>query len=124
MIDLFDWFNFYSPAYYFSRTLKDMLPTDIKEKDGKVEIVANALGIAEKDIDISVENSKWSGWKYVLWVRGTTHNEYLDKDFSINLPFVSNNSIKTVDWKLNNGIIHLELGFDEPVKPTVKINKI
>lgn len=123
MNDLFDMFSFYSPAYYFSRTLKDMLPTYVTEKEGKVLVVANALGIAEKDINITVENSKWSGWKYALWIRGTTHNATLDKDFSINIPFGVNNHIKAIDWSLNDGIITLELSFDEPTQPAVKISK-
>lgn len=123
MLDLFDFVSFWPTSYNFNRSLKDMRPTEIIEKDGKVIIVANALGISEKNIDIKVEQSKWNGWKYALWVRGNTHNEVLDKDFTINIPFALNKDVKNIEWSLENGVLTLEVSFEEPVVPSVKISK-
>lgn len=124
MFDLFDDFNFFPIKYRFSRGLKDMIPTYVTEKDGKVVVVANVLGISDSDLNISVENSNVSGWKYMLWVRGKTYNEILDQEFEVNLPFTFNKEISQIERHLENGILTLHVSFEEPVKPSVKIVKI
>lgn len=124
MFDLFfDYFIFDRPRYTFTRNIFDMYPWRFVNKDGKLYIVLNFLGIDEKDINISVENSDDNQYPYWLIVEGKTKNDLLDSEYSVKIPFKVKKEPENIDWTLNNGLLTLEISFKELPKLEVKINK-
>ncbi|MFA5300333.1 MAG: hypothetical protein WC389_19285, partial [Lutibacter sp.] len=91
------------------------------EKDGKLFIVLNALGISKEDLTVEVENDQcYSGWQ-VLKVKGSTQNDVIDKNFSLTWSYSSPKPITKIEKTVKDGLVTLEVTFDEPVKPNVKI---
>jgi len=120
MGDLFDFFFFEPSLYRFNRATKDMNPAQIIEKDGKVFVLLNVLGVNKNDIFVEVKSAK-SPYRHLLVVTGKTHNNLIDKDFSINISFVSHEPIKQIEWDTLDGLMTLTIEFNEPVRPEVKI---
>lgn len=111
---------FQNVGYGFSRPFYESKGWYAKEKDGKTFVVVNVLGINEKDIDVFVDSTDNPN-KQQLSVSGKTHNELLDKDFSVNVKFLVSHPMKEVVKSFENGLLILEIEYDEPVKPNVSI---
>lgn len=117
--DLNSFFN--NVTYSFSRPFYESRGYYAVEKDGKLFLVLNILGINENDLDVSVENDPDNvGWQ-ILIVKGTTHNEILDKDFSLTWKRSTRKPISEIAKNVKDGLLTLEITFVEPVKPSVKI---
>ena len=67
-------------TYSFSRPFQESDGFYSVEKDGKIIVTVNALGINEGDIDVQVETDPANTNKQFLVVKGKTHNEILDKE--------------------------------------------
>ena len=116
--------NFFSDylcntSYSFSRPWYESKGWYSIEKDDKTYILLNVLGVSEKDIDITVDSSEQVN-KKVLSVKGKTHNDLIDKDFSVQMKWITN-PIKEVVKSFENGILTLELEYETPTKPIVNI---
>ena len=110
-------------SYSFSRPWYERKGWYAIEKEGKTFILVNVLGVAEKDVIVNVDSSIQSG-KHLLSVNGKTHNDLIDKDFAIQIKWVTE-PLKEVVKSFENGIMTLELEYEKPVKPMVKIiNKL
>ena len=69
-----NFFGFDLDRYFFNRCgIKDMHPYRTIEKDGKLVMVLNTLGIDSKDIHVEVEAGDTSAPQY-LKVSGKTEN--------------------------------------------------
>ena len=111
-------------TYSFSRPFQESDGFYAVEKDGKIIVTVNALGINENDIDVQVETDPENANKQFLLVKGKTHNEILDKDFSLTWKRYSFKPFDKIDWNLKNGLLTLEIAFKSPVKPEVSIKRI
>lgn len=111
-------------TYSFSRPFQESDGFYAVENDGKLFITINALGINENDIDVQVETDPENASKQYLLVRGKTHNETLDKDFSLTWKRYSFKPFDKIDWNLKNGLLTLEIAFKSPIKPDVSIKRI
>lgn len=107
-------------SYGFNRPMYERKGWVSIEKDGKAFVFVNVLGINEKDIDVSV-NSTDNPNHYLLSVSGKTKNELLDKEFSTEIQFTVFRPMKEVLKSVENGLLTLEIEFEEPVKPKVSI---
>jgi len=122
MGDLFDFFNFDRPSYIFNRVTKDMTPTYMIEKDGKVFVLLNALGISKEDIQVEVKSTDNQNVQHLV-VTGKTHNDVFNKDYTVNMTFVSWKPMRTVEWDAKDGLVTIVVEYDEPAKPSVKITR-
>lgn len=116
-----NFFNDYleNTSYSFSRPWYERQGWYAIEKDEKTYILLNVLGVSEKDIDVTVDVSEQSG-KHILSVKGKTHNDLIDKDFSVQMKWITN-PIKEVVKSFENGIMTLEIEYETPIKPNVKV---
>ena len=118
---LSDLLFFNDTDYFFHRPMLERQGYYWIEKEGKAFLLLNVLGVDDKDID--VQNNPASNGKQCLTITGNTHNEVFNKDFSVKMSFIINEPMKEVKWKTSNGFMTLEITFEEPVKPAVKILK-
>ena len=115
-------FSFNSPAYSFDRATKDMTPFTQIERDGKLYLVVNMLGVSKDDIKIEVKPTERKDVSFLV-ISGKTRKEILDRDYRVNMAFYVYRPMKQLDWDVKDGLMELEIQFDEPVAPTVKIIK-
>jgi HSP20 family molecular chaperone IbpA len=118
--DPFQFLFFDKNLYSFSRPIYDMHPYKFIDKDDKSYLIISALGIAKKDINIEVKSSDYPN-SYLLVISGNTKNEILDKEYKLNITFEVKKSIKSIVWDTLNGVLQLEIQFEEPLKPSVQI---
>ncbi len=121
--DFDDFLSFDRLGYSFSRLTKDMHPYRVVEKDGVMYIVLNVLGVAKDDIDVEVQGTERENVN-LLVVNGNTHNDVLDQDYRVKMAFNVFKKIETIDWDAKDGLMQMKIKFAEPVKPSVKINKL
>lgn len=113
--------NFFDNYFYsFNRPMYERSGWMAVEKDGRVTIVVNALGVSPEDINITVENSETAS-NQILVLGGKTHNSILDKDFSISMKWNLYKGVREVVKSFDNGLVVLEVEFETPVKPSVLI---
>jgi HSP20 family molecular chaperone IbpA len=115
-------FTFDRDSYAFSRILKDMYPYQPVEKDGKLYFVVNVLGVNEKDISVQVEPTEYYN-EYTLKISGSTPHKIVERNFSVNVEFTLRRKPKQIEWSLADGIMTVEVAFEEPVKPQILIVK-
>ncbi len=116
-----DLLMFDRPSYFFHRPMLEKEGWFSLEKDGKLLLLLNTLGVAKDDISLdvkSVENNK-----QMISINGTTKNEQFDKDFSVNMNFIVSKPMQNLDWDVTNGFLTMEITFEEPVRPAVKITR-
>ena len=119
---MFNYFLFDPERYFFNRMTKDMRPyTTIDKDDGKLHVLLNVLGVAKENIEVDVRPTDSSN-RQLLVISGKTHNELIDKDYSVNMEFFVK-PLKTLEWDTKDGLMTLELVFEEPVKPQVDIRR-
>lgn len=112
---------FWPFGYTFSRPFYERVGYTETQKDGKSILLINFLGIDEKDVKVSVENGNRGG--HVLKIFGETKNEVLGETFRTDLSFSLVKTAKNVEYSLKNGLLQVEVEFDEPAKPQVKISR-
>jgi len=118
---LFDLILFDPSTFRYHRPFPEIDGYRVIEKDGKMYILVNALGVEEKDI--SVETISEYGGKESIVVNGSSCNEIFNKESSLNIKFLMQKHMEEVHWSLSNGFLTLEVSFKEPVKPSVKVIK-
>jgi HSP20 family molecular chaperone IbpA len=115
----FETLSFDPRSYRFHRPMLEREGYYVIEKDGKILVLLNVLGVAKEDISVDVKTTSEN--KELIVVNGTTKNEDFDKEFSINMSFLVGKPMETLEWDMSNGFMTMALTFKEPVKPSVKI---
>jgi len=115
----FETLSFEPRSYSFHRPMLEREGYFVIEKDGKVLVLLNVLGVAKEDISVDVKSTSES--KELIVINGTTKNEDFDKEFSINMSFLVGKPMESIEWEMSNGFMTMTLSFKEPVKPSVKI---
>ena len=121
MFPFSDFFWFDDSAYRFNRPMLERQGWYSKEKDGKLLLLLNVLGVNESDLNIEVkpvENNK-----EVICISGKTKDELFDREFSVNMNFMISKPMEQVKTSVKNGLLILEIEFKEPVKSSVRILK-
>jgi HSP20 family molecular chaperone IbpA len=119
MFFLSDLLSFDDTHYRFSRPMLEREGWYSLEKDGKLLLLLNVLGVDKKDIKLDVKS--YDNNKQLISVNGTTKNEKFDKDFSINMNIIVGKPMENLEWDVENGFLTAEITFQEPVKPSVNI---
>jgi len=114
-----DFFSLVPQTYRFHRPMLEREGWYSVEKDGKLLVLLNVLGVAKSDISVDVKNS--DGGKQLIAISGETKNEKFEKSFSINISFLVGKPMEKIEWDVENGFLTMEVIFQEPVKPSVKI---
>jgi HSP20 family molecular chaperone IbpA len=122
MYFLEDLLSFDRPTFSFDHPTKDMSPWCQVEKDGKLYLVVNALGISEEDISVEAKGTDRQNVS-LLVISGKTFNETLERDYRTNAKFFIYRPMKHISWATKDGLLEIEIEFEEPVKPSVKITK-
>jgi HSP20 family molecular chaperone IbpA len=117
-----DFFDFDLSRYFFNRCgIYDMHPYKAVEKDGKLVVILNTLGIDAKDIHVEAEGGDEHFPQY-LKVTGKTMNPITEEEHSINILLGVRKEVENVDWENKDGLTYLEVGFAEPIKAKISIN--
>jgi hypothetical protein len=116
-----DFFDFDFDRYFFNRCgIKDMHPFKAVERDGKLVVILNTLGISPDDIHIEAETGD-SYFPQYLKIDGKTMNPITEEEHSINMRLGVRKEISSVDWENKDGLTYLGVVFSEPVKPKITI---
>lgn len=115
----FETLSFDPVSYRFHRPMLEREGYYLIEKEGKILVLLNVLGVEKKDISVDVKSTSEN--KEMIVVNGITKNEDFDKEFSINMSFLVGKPMETLEWDMSNGFMTMTLTFKEPVKPSVKI---
>lgn len=116
LVNFLDWDrDFYS----FNRSTKDMYPYEIVRDEEKSTILFNALGISKDNIKINFDKSR--GTDYLV-ISGEQKNEVINKTYSVNGRFIIDaNEIKDINWKVQDGLLYVNVYFKQPEKPQINI---
>lgn len=116
LFNLLDWDrDFYS----FNRNIKDLYPYEIVKKENQSTIVFNALGISKNNIKVTFDKIK--GTDYLV-ISGEQKNEVTNKTYSVNGRFsIDANEIKNIDWKVQDGLLYVNVYFKQAEKPQIDI---
>ena len=121
MFPFSDFFWFDDSAYRFNRPMLERQGWYSKEKDGRLLVLLNVLGINEDDLNIEV--SPADNGREAISISGTTKDEVFDKEFSVNMNFLVAKPMEEIKTSMKNGFLVLNITFKEPVKSSVKIIK-
>lgn len=109
--DLFSWDK---PSYSFSRNVHDMSPYKLVNKDDRVLLVHNIVGINPDDI--KVEEQEENG-RHFLVISGVTHSDVLNYDYKVNSKFeFKPDAFDHVSYKAANGLLEISLFKKTPDK--------
>jgi hypothetical protein len=118
---LLDLASFDQDYFRFRHLFREVDGYRVVEKDGKMHILINAMGIDEKDI--SVEHIIDNDGKETIVVGGSTKNEFFNRDSLLDMKFYMQKHVEEIHYKMFNGYLILEISFKEPVKSSVKVIK-
>ena len=121
MFPFSDFFWFDDSAYRFNRPMLERQGWYSKEKDGRLLVLLNVLGINEDDLNIEVTPA--DNGREAISISGTTKDEVFDKEFSVNMNFLVAKPMEEIKTSMKNGFLVLNITFKEPVKSSVKIIK-
>lgn len=116
-----DYFLFDFDKYFFNRPVKDMTPFKAVEKDGKLVVILNTLGISPENIHVDVESGDHYYPQY-LKIDGKTLNPITEEEHNINMRLGVYKEISNIDWENKDGLTYLEIEFMKPVTPKISIN--
>lgn len=122
---LFNPFLWNKEVYKFNRFEKDMNPFSVHEKDNKVILVHNVVGINKEDLNVKIINDNNLS---KLVISGQTKNEETKSDYSIHSEFVldKNRKIKDISSKTENGLLYITIEYEklelEGSIQTIKVN--
>lgn len=109
--DLFAWDK---PSYSFSRNVGDMYPYKLVNKDDRVLLVHNIVGINPDDI--KVEEQEEDG-RHFLVISGVTHSNVLNYDYKVNSKFeFKPEAFDHITYKTANGLLEISLFKKAPKK--------
>jgi len=119
----YDFYSTFDDLHYcFQHLFQEQDGQYSVEKDGKIILMVNVLGVRKEDLDVKVDNDRdHQGWQ-IITVKGKTNNEAVNREFSVFWQKRVKNSIKKLDGVVENGVLTLTLEFNEPVKPSVEIS--
>ena len=89
------------------------------EKNKKSLLLIDVMGIDKNDINIKVEPT--IGHNQTIKINGNTKNEMFDKNFEISVSITVGKPMEELSWDVKNGFLTLDIKFQEPVKPIVKV---
>ena len=93
----------------------------INKEDNLTALIIKAMGIYEKDIDISIKTIDKVD---VLLITGKSIDKVTNKEYSINYRFqVKADQLKEVKYDCNAGLLYVDLQYKEPEKHSVSISK-
>lgn len=104
---------------FFRRPFYEQEGYAVKEKDGKMYLKVNVLGLGKDDLEIKVDSTENPNHQ-ILTVKGEK-NDDLFGNFKVNNRFYLHKRMKTITPIIENGLLTLEIEFEEPVKPDVVI---
>lgn len=117
-----NYFDFLFDNYFFNRCgIYDMHPYRAVEKDGKLVVILNTLGIDPQDIHIEPETGD-SYFPQYLKISGKTMNPITEEEHSINMRLGVRKEVSSVDWENKDGLTYMEIRFAEPIKPKISIS--
>jgi HSP20 family molecular chaperone IbpA len=114
-----DFFCFDDSTYRFNRPMLERQGWYSVEKDGRLLVLLNILGVDKDNLNVEVKSASDS--KQLISISGNTKNEIFDKDFSVNMNFTVGKPMEELLWDVKNGFLTLDIKFQEPVKPAVKV---
>jgi HSP20 family molecular chaperone IbpA len=107
--DLFDLFDWDKKNYKFNRNEKDMHPYSIYNKEDKVIIVHNVLGLNKKDLKLTINSE---GNSYQIHIEGKTKDKVSGTEYSINSKFAVDPSTLKLDSiaaAMENGLLYITI---------------
>lgn len=107
----FDLFDFDRHFYFFNRDEKDMHPYDVIRKKESLVLTHNVLGIAKKDLKVSVRTENL---KHYLVIEGSSKDEITGKSYSINSRFSYDPTevdVSKAESELKNGILYITIPY-------------
>lgn len=116
---LFDEFGWDKSAYSFLRGEKDMSPYSvIKKGENETILVHNIVGIAKKDLNITL---KTENGQRILYIDGATTDPIKGKQYKVDSRFVikTANRIKEITSETSNGLLYIRVKYE--VEPETKI---
>jgi HSP20 family molecular chaperone IbpA len=117
-----DFFDFDFPHYFFNRCgILDQKPFKAVEKDGKLVVILNTLGISPVDIHIEGEEGDEYFHQY-LKISGKTMNKITEEEHNINMRLGVHKEIDNISWDAVDGLTYLQITLKEPVKPKISIS--
>ncbi len=111
--------SFFNATNYFDRPFLERDGYAVKEKDGKLTMQINVLGLGKDDIEIKIIPSRTPN-NQILSIEGEREDE-LFGTFKVNQRFTLYKQMDEYVASLENGILNLEISFVEPVVPDVKV---
>lgn len=112
--------SLFDSSIFFKRPFLERSGYAAQEKDGKIFLKVNVAGLSTEDLNIEVEPADYP-YTSLLVIRGEKEDE-LFGTFKVNNRFLFRKTPKNINSELENGFLTLEIEFDEPIKPDVKIN--
>lgn len=112
--------SLFDSSIFFRRPILERSGYAAQEKDGKIVLKVNVVGLSTEDIRVEVEPAEYP-YTSLLIIRGEREDD-LFGTFKVNNRFLFRKTPKQIDSELENGFLTLTIEFDEPVKPDVKIN--
>lgn len=116
-LSLSDILMFNGSHAFFNRPMYEKTGYRVDEKDGKIFLTVNCLGVNPSDLTIESEYDNDN--RNVVVVRGKTLVN--DKEYKVSYRFAFVKEIDTIEHASLNGLLILEVSFKEPVKPEIKI---
>lgn len=117
---MFTSYIYSKPSIWYRRPFQEVRGYSAYQKDGKLFIKYNVLGLSKDDIKIEIEPSENSNFSYLI-VKGEKQDGDLDTTWQVSYQ----TPVKTpenIEASVENGILTVSLQYKEPVKPDVKIN--
>jgi len=112
--------SFFNATNYFDRPFLERDGYAVKEKDGRLIMKVNVLGLGKDNIKINVSPARTPNYQ-ILSVEGE-HEDELFGTFKVNQRFTLYKQMDAYVASLQNGILTLEISFVEPVRPDVKVS--
>lgn len=116
---------FYDTLFYkYNRPFQEktgyITTTDDK---GNSVITINALGVNPDDVEVTSGTGydRFGRPVYTINIDGKTHQEILDKDFSIKLDLGYYNPVQKIIKHFNSGLLTLVVEHSKPNQPDVEI---
>ena len=110
----------FDDSIFFRRPFLERQGYSAQEKDGKLVLKVNVLGLGKEDIKVRVEPV--DNPNHMLLIIEGEKTDELSNNFKVNNRFYLHKQPKQVDPTVENGILTLVVEFKEPVIPDVKIN--
>lgn len=109
----------FDDSIFFRRPFLEKDGYAVKEKDGKLVLKINVVGLGKDDLEIKILPTNNPDHQ-MLVVKGEREDELFGK-FQINNRFYLHRQAKNIESSIDKGILTLEVEFQEPVVPDVQV---